>query len=176
MHILRFVGILGLGGVLVASGCETSSSEQCNVLPGTSTSSSSGSMDPACSAVVVVGLYGDDQCAAGTEVLTVTFPIAEACVGWSRISGSDTVYNSASRFQCFRDRLCYTQYVHSCACSADAAQRVEDKDSRTTCAKDPTPGIWTRILSGTENCPDVPAGFACPTGEGNPEIKAACGM
>lgn len=132
-------------------------------------------MDPACNAVVVVGLYGDDNCTPGSEVLTISFNIAAACFGWSRVSGSDTVYNSASRFQCYRDRLCYTQYVHSCVCSSENAQKVEDKDARTTCQKDPTPGIWTKVLSGTDACPEAPAGFECPMGDGNTELEAACG-
>lgn len=162
-----------------AIGC--SSASTCDALPGTTTSADAGatdagSADPACNSTVVVGLYGNDKCTPGAEVLTVTFPIAEPCVGWSRSAGGDTVYNSASRFQCFRDRLCYTQYVHNCSCSADQARMVEDKEARTTCLKDSTPDIWVRVLSGTDNCPDAPTGFACPVGsDGNTQIASACG-
>ena len=138
-------------------------------------SGASPSPDPeggaACSAEIRLGLFGNENC-DGEPVLVVTLPLEQPCVGWDR----GVRLNSATRFQCWRDRLCYTQYVSSGTCDATEAMRVEDKESWTTCTKDPTPSIWTRILSGTEDCPEAPAGFACPLsgeGTGNPEI-AAC--
>lgn len=125
----------------------------------------------ACSSEVRIGLFGNDAC-DGDPVLVVTLPLDQPCVGWDRVVRQ----NSATRFRCWRDRLCYTQYVSSFTCDASEAQRIEDKESRTTCTKDPTPNIWTRILSGTDECPEAPADFACPIsgeGPGNPEI-AAC--
>src|SRR5207248_3008798 len=117
--------------------------------------------DPSCSAKVRIGLYKDDTCTAGAEVLVVELDVSQPCSGWSRQTGTGTREDSATRFQCYRDRVCYTQYVGNGTCSA--GQRVEDKEARTDCQKDPTPGIWTRILSGTEVCPEAPAGFACPS-------------
>jgi len=133
--------------------------------------SSSASAGAACSAEIRLGLFASDTC-DGEPVLVVTLPLEQPCVGWDRVVRQ----NSATRFQRWRDRLCYTQYVASATCDATEAMRVEDKESLTTCTKDPTPNIWTRILSGTEECPEAPAGFACPLsgqGAGNTEI-AAC--
>ncbi len=125
----------------------------------------------ACSTEIQLGLFANDAC-DGEPVLVVTLPLEQPCVGWDR----GVRLNSATRFQCYRDRLCYTQYVSSGTCDASEAMRVEDKESRTTCTDDPTPNIWTKILSGTEGCPEAPQGFACPIsgeGTGNTEI-AAC--
>lgn len=138
-------------------------------------SSTSSSPDPAdgtaCSAEIRLGLFGNESC-DGEPVLVVTLPLEQPCVGWDR----GVRLNSATRFQCWRDRLCYTQYVSSGTCDASEAMRIEDKESRTTCTDDPTPNIWTRILSGTEGCPEAPEGFECPisgAGGGNIEV-AAC--
>jgi hypothetical protein len=134
-------------------------------------SSSSADTDTACSAEVRLGLFASDTC-DGEPVLVVTLPLDQPCVGWDR----GVRYNSATRLQCYRDRLCYTQYVASPTCDAAEATLVEDKESRTTCTDDPTPNIWTRILSGTEDCPEAPEGFTCPVSGpdgGNTEV-AAC--
>lgn len=133
--------------------------------------SSSADAGAACSAEIRLGLFASDTC-DGEPVLVVTLPLEQPCVGWDRVVRQ----NSATRFQCYRDRLCYTQYVASPTCDAAEATLVEDKESRTTCTDDPTPNIWTRILSGTEDCPEAPDGFECPVsgpGGGNPEV-AAC--
>jgi hypothetical protein len=133
--------------------------------------SSSEGAGAACSAEIRLGLFASDTCDA-EPVLIVTLALDQPCVGWDR----GVRQNSATRFQCYRDRLCYTQYVASPTCDATEATRVEDKESWTTCTKDPTPNIWTRILSGTEGCPEAPEGFACPlsgSGTGNTEV-AAC--
>jgi hypothetical protein len=126
----------------------------------------------ACNAEVAIGLFATDAC-EGEPLLTITFPIDRPCSGWNHGERE----NSASRFQCYRDRLCYTQYVSSGTCDADEAKLVSDKESWTTCTKDPTPSIYTRILSGTEGCPEAPMGFACPlsgSGDGTTELAAAC--
>ena len=130
----------------------------------------------ACTARIVVGLYGDDAC-TGEPLFTYTLDVAKACAGWSRQSGSDVKTDSGSRFQCYRDRLCYTQYVGSETCDAAESSLVTDEESRTSCVKDPTPNIWAKIQSGTEGCPDAPAGFECPVsdpGDGTTGLAAAC--
>ena len=129
----------------------------------------------ACSGKVKIGLYGDDRCTPGSEVLTMEMDIARECFTWSRSTGTGTRDNSATRFQCYRDRLCYTQYVSSATCGG--SRGGTDKESRDTCMKDDTPNIWTRILGGTEDCPAAPAGFSCPVSEptqGTPGTHAAC--
>lgn len=113
----------------------------------------------ACSAVVTMGLYGNDQCTPGTEVMLIRFNLAQDCYGWSRDSNRGVVDNSASRFQCYRDRLCYTQTPSSLTCGG----RPEDKQSRTDgCTLEPQGNLWTRLLDGTQGCPVAPAGFQCP--------------
>lgn len=120
---------------------------------------------------IELALYGDDKC-SGTPLLTYKLDIAQSCSGWTRPTGTTTKDNSASRFACYRDRLCYTQYVDVIDCSGGA--KTEAKEARTDCIKDPTPNIWIKILSGTESCPVAPEGFACPSGEGSKELAAAC--
>lgn len=126
----------------------------------------------ACAAEVAIGLFATDAC-EGEPLLTLRFPIDRPCVGWNHGERE----NSASRFQCWRDRLCYTQYVTSGTCDASEARNVVDKQSWTACTKDETPKIYTRILSGTEGCPEAPEGFECPIsapGEGTIEVAPAC--
>lgn len=113
----------------------------------------------ACSAVVTLGLYGDDTCTPGREVMLIRMNLAQDCYGWQRDSSRGVVDNSATRFQCYRDRLCYTQTPGSLTC----AGRPEDKQSRTDrCTLEPQGNLWTRVLGGTESCPAAPAGFECP--------------
>jgi hypothetical protein len=92
-------------------------------------------------------------------VMYIRFDLAQDCYGWSRDSSRGVVDNSASRFQCYRDRLCYTQTPNSRTCGG----RPEDKQSRTDrCTLEPQGGLWTKIIGGNENCPVAPAGFECP--------------
>lgn len=112
-----------------------------------------------CSAVVTLGLYGTDTCTPGTEVMLIRMNLANDCYGWTRTSSRGEVQNSATRFRCYRDRLCYTQTPTNLTCTG----RPEDKESRTDrCTLEPMGGLWTRILGGTEGCPEAPAGFQCP--------------
>jgi hypothetical protein len=128
----------------------------------------------ACNAQIVVALYNDDAC-TDPPIFTYTLDIAKPCSGWSRQQGSQVKTDSASRFACYRDRVCYTQYVGTETCDPAAAALVSDKESRTTCVKDPTPNIWARILSGTEGCPEAAAGFECPMSDtGTTGLAAAC--
>lgn len=114
----------------------------------------------ACTAVVTMGLYGDDTCTPGSEVMLIRFDLAQDCYGWQRDSNRGVVDNSASRFQCYRDRLCYTQTPSSLSCGG----RPENKQSRTDgCTLEPQGNLWTRIIGGTDRCPVAPAGFECPT-------------
>lgn len=125
-----------------------------------------------CAAEVRIGVYESDDC-AGEPRMVQTLTISEACVAWSHGERE----NSATRFQCWRDRLCYTQYVASGTCDPDAAILFTDKEARTSCQKDPTPKIYTKILGGTEACPEPPPGFECPISAadaGTPGVAAAC--
>jgi hypothetical protein len=125
-------------------------------------------------ALVEVGIFGDDTC-TGTPMLTYTLDISKTCSGWTREGRGQTIYNSGSRFQCYRDRLCYTQFVETLSC--DGTRATDKEVSTTECIKDQTPNIWVKIMGGTEGCPEAPAGFACPISEpfeGNRTPAAAC--
>jgi hypothetical protein len=111
--------------------------------------------------LVLVGFYATDQCEAGSEVYTITFDVSQTCFGWSREGGArGTIENSASDFQCYADRLCYTQYTEQLVCGAGHSEPKEA--STVECIKEPNAEVWSRIISGTEACPAVPDGFACP--------------
>jgi hypothetical protein len=126
-----------------------------------------------CGAQVVIAFYADSRCTAGTEVGQRRYDTAQACFSW-RAAGSAAQENSATRFQCYRDRLCYTQHADSLVCGG--ARAVTDKESRTDrCTKEPNGALYSKILSGTEACPEAPAGFNCPAsagGLGTPGVLA----
>jgi hypothetical protein len=119
--------------------------------------------DAACSAQITIGLYGDGECTRGEERMLIVMNLAQDCYGWTRSSDRGEVHNSATRIQCYRDRICYTQHTTTLAC--DGANRT-DKETRTDrCTPEPQGGLWTRIIGGTEACPEPPPGFACPVSE-----------
>ena len=107
----------------------------------------------------LVGFYGTDQCVAGTEVMKLSYDLAQVCFGWRREAEPNPRDNSATHFKCYRDRVCYTQHANALTCDASAT----DKEFRSdTCTKDPAGDIWLKLLSGTESCPEAPKGFSCP--------------
>lgn len=109
----------------------------------------------------LVGFYPTDQCTPGTEVMKLTYDLSQTCFGWRRQAGSSTRDNSATHFQCYRDRVCYTQHTQALTCS----NTPTDKQFSTTgCTKDDAGDVWLKLLGGTEGCPAAPAGFACPLG------------
>lgn len=118
-----------------------------------------------------VGFYPTDQCTPGTEVMKLSYDLSQTCFGWRRNAGTSTRDNSATNFQCYRDRVCYTQSTKVLTCDNSPT----NKEFRTdACTKDDAGDIWLKLLSGTENCPAVPAGFTCPLsdpGAGTPGIK-----
>jgi hypothetical protein len=173
-----FTGGLGIALVVlgVACGGGTTSASGAGAMGGGGGSGSVGGGGDECTAKIVVDLYGDDQCTEPAR-FSYTLDLAKSCSGWSRQKGTTTMTDSASRFQCYRDRVCYTQYVATETCDAQASKLITDKESRTSCMKDDTPNIWTKIRSGTETCPEAGAGFECPTsnpGEGTRDLAATC--
>ena len=127
---------------------------------------------------VTVGFYETSACEAGEEVATLTYDTSVACYGWTRnTSGGGTRDNSVTRMACYRDRVCFTQHVETLSCDKSTAT---DKESRTdACLREPTgQDLWSKILSGTEECPAAPSGFECPvsgTQEGSNERGFMCG-
>lgn len=113
-----------------------------------------------CGAGVVIAFYADARCEPGTEVGRRRYDTGQPCFSWTAV-GSNAQQNSATRFQCYRDRLCYTQHPGSLACGGGRA--ATDKESRTDlCLKEPAGALYSKIASGTESCPEAPEGFECP--------------
>jgi hypothetical protein len=125
--------------------------------------------------MVEVGFYSDANCA--NQVNSLTFDVTQSCFGWTRSDGAGgTRDNSATHFQCYKDRLCYTQHVENFTCSTT---RPTDKVSYTSqCLQEPTgQALYAKILGGTASCPDAPAGFQCPesgTGAGTSGTSTSC--
>jgi hypothetical protein len=163
--------------LLAAAACSSESPETLPVSPAvpvpTASSSASSTAKGSCGAQVVIAFYADSRCQPGTEVGQRRYDTAQACFSW-RAAGSAAQENSATRFQCYRDRLCYTQHADSLVCGG--ARAVTDKESRTDrCTKEPNGALYSKILNGTEACPEAPAGFACPAsagGLGTPGVLA----
>lgn len=115
-----------------------------------------------CGSQVVIAFYEDANCTPDTEVDRRTYDTSLECFHWTA-AGSNASDNSATRFQCYRDRLCYTQHPGTFICEGGAHGRT-DKEARTdVCLKEPAGVLYSKILSGTELCPPAPAGFACPS-------------
>lgn len=119
----------------------------------------------------IVGMYPSDQCTPGTEVIKLAYDVAQTCFGWRRQVANGTRDNSATHFQCYRDRVCYTQHTRELTCNTTAT----DKEVRTdACIKDDAGDIWLKLIGGTESCPAPPPGFACPRsnpGAGTPGMS-----
>jgi hypothetical protein len=110
-------------------------------------------------AQVVIAFYQDAACTPGTEVGQRRYDTAQPCFSWFA-AGSNAQENSADHFQCFRDRLCYTQHPNSTTCEAGFATAKEARVGE--CVKEPAGRLYARVMSGTEACPPPPPGFDCP--------------
>jgi hypothetical protein len=111
-----------------------------------------------CGAQVVIAFYADAACSA--EVGRRRYDTSQACFSWTA-AGSAAMENSATRFQCYRDRLCYTQHPNTHTCGGGGLST--DKEAHTgACLEEPNGALYSRIVSGTELCPAAPAGFECP--------------
>jgi hypothetical protein len=109
-------------------------------------------------AQVVIAFYTDAACTqqAGQR----RYHTEMACFSWVA-NGSNAQENSASHMQCYRDRLCYTQHPNSLTCEGGFSTHKEARVGE--CVKEPAGRLYSRIVSGTEGCPEPPAGFTCPT-------------
>lgn len=153
---------------LMASACGSSSSDSSSVscLPDPAStvicvtqSVPADSTHPYQGVKALVGFYPTDQCTPGTELMKLSYDLSQTCFGWRRDAGTSTHDNSATHFQCYRDRVCYTQSTRVLTCDGS----VTDKEYRTdACIKDDAGDVWLKLLGGTESCPVAPAGFSCP--------------
>jgi hypothetical protein len=110
-------------------------------------------------AQVVIAFYTEPGCVDGTEVGRRRYDTGQACFSWFA-AGSNAQSNSADHFQCYRDRLCYTQHPGSMTCDGGFGTGKEARVGQ--CAKEPAGRLYARIISGTEDCPPAPEGFECP--------------
>lgn len=129
--------------------------------------------ESSCTARALVAFYSDAACTQ--QVGMRSYDTSQTCFAWTA-QGSNAQENSASRFQCYRDRLCYTQFPDSLTCG-DGGHGSTDKQARLgECVKEPAGALYSKLVSGTEACPEAPPGFECPAsaaGEGADE-PAAC--
>jgi hypothetical protein len=128
-----------------------------------------------CGAKVTIAFYPDASCTPGTETGQRVYDTGQTCFSWTA-AGSNAGDNSATRFQCYKDRICYTQHPNSLTCE-QATPGPTDKQAKTSeCLKEPSGTLYSKVLAGTDNCPAAPQGFECPesaAGMGTAAI-AAC--
>jgi hypothetical protein len=113
-----------------------------------------------CGAQVLIEFFSDADCL--TKVGSRRYDTSLTCFSWTA-QGSNAQQNSATRFQCYRDRLCYTQHPTSLTCEGGSKGQT-DKQARTdACLKEPDGVLYSKIAGGTEACPAAPSGFECPS-------------
>lgn len=112
---------------------------------------------PACEVAreIQVGVWGNGGACDGEPAFILTVDLSYTCFGWERsLPDGTTRWNSATNFRCYKDRVCYTQHPASGTCEAPIG--TTDKEWRAgTCS------AGTRVISGTEECPEAPVG-GCP--------------
>ena len=108
-------------------------------------------------AQVVIAFYDDAACTR--EVGRRRYDTGRACFAWTA-AGSNAEENSATRFQCYSDRLCYTQHPNSLTCSG--AVPTDKQARKGLCLKEPAGRLYAMLLSGSDACPPPPPGFECP--------------
>ena len=129
---------------------------------GTESADATGATGDGCGAKVIIAFYTDADCNAGSQKGQRAYNTAMDCFSWSA-NGSNATENSATRFQCYSDRLCYTQHPNSLTCE-DGGFGATDKQAKNgECVKEPEGMLYSQIVGGNEGCPAPPPGFECPT-------------
>lgn len=118
-----------------------------------------------CNAQVEIGFFTDADCTQPVMASEPTrvYDTTQACFSWEGNSAAGE--NSATRFQCFRDRLCYTQHPATLSCDLGSPTNKEartDECVLDTQTPDGSRAIYAKVIRGTENCPEAPEGFECP--------------
>lgn len=123
---------------------------------GTQTSTGTG----ACTAKVIIAFFTDASCSAANKVGQRAYDTSLDCFSWTA-QGSNAQENSATRFQCYNDRICYTQHPNTLTCTGGMGPT--DKQAKNAeCIKEPAGTLYSKLLSGNEGCPAPPPGFECP--------------
>lgn len=121
-----------------------------------------GATGDGCGAKVIVAFFSEADCDADSQKGQRAYDTAMDCFSWTAM-GSNAGENSATRFQCYDDRLCYTQHPNSMTCG-DGGFGATDKQAKNgECLKEPDGMLYSRIVGGNEGCPAAPPGFECPS-------------
>ena len=110
-----------------------------------------------CTARALIAFYSDAACTAMVGMRSDD--TAQECFSWTS-AGSMAMENSATRFQCYADRLCYTQHPNSVDCTDGGFGRTDKQARLNMCIKEPDGQLYSMLLSGTEACPPAPAGLS----------------
>jgi hypothetical protein len=113
-----------------------------------------------CTARALIAFYSDSACTAMVGMRS--YDTAQECFSWTA-PGSSAMENSATRFQCYADRVCYTQHPNTLDCTDGGFGQTDKQAILGMCLKEPDGQLYSKLLSGTEACPPAPAGFECPT-------------
>lgn len=125
-----------------------------------SSSSPNNSSTGTCTAKVQIAFFSDAACTA--QVGMRVYDTSKDCFSWTA-AGSSAQENSATRFQCYRDRLCYTQHPNTLACGDGGFGRTDKQAKLGVCLKEPDGALYSKLLGGTDACPMAPTGFECPS-------------
>jgi hypothetical protein len=112
---------------------------------------------------VTIAFFSDSTCSAESQVGQRAYDTSLACFSWTA-QGSHAEENSATRFQCYSDRLCYTQHADTLTCG-DGMAPTDKQAKNAECVKEPAGSLYSRIVGGNEGCPPPPPGFECPESE-----------
>ena len=126
-----------------------------------------------CTAQVLIAFYDDAECT--NQVGARVYDTSQTCFAFTA-RDTPAGASSATRFQCYRDRLCYTQFYSSDSCSDGGRGSTDNQAKLGECTKEAAGTRYAKLISGTEDCPEAPAGFECPAsaaGEGADQ-PAAC--
>jgi hypothetical protein len=130
---------------------------------GTTTSGSGGATGSVCGgAKVTIAFFSDAACSDANKTGQRAYDTSLDCFSWTA-QGSNAQENSATRFQCYNDRLCYTQHAGTLTCSGGSTGPTDKQAKNGVCIKEPSGTLYSLLVGGNEACPPPPAGFECPT-------------
>ena len=129
-----------------------------------------------CPGSVTLRFFTDADCTipvTGPEGDSRTYDLTQTCFSWAGLSSAGD--NSATNFQCYRDRVCYSQHPGTLTCDNPMASHKEARtDVCLLGTEAPTGNIYALLTGGSESCPVAPDDFECPTGSAGGAGTAAC--
>jgi hypothetical protein len=112
-------------------------------------------------AKVTIAFFSDAACSDANKVGQRSYDTSLECFSWTA-DGSNAEDNSATRFQCYSDRICYTQHAGTLTCEGGTVGPTDKQAKNAECIKEPAGTLYSKIVGGNEACPAPPAGFECP--------------